>query len=143
MHLRVSRTYLSVAAAALAALILSTAIQPPAVAAEKNHRAGISKTHLKYSAKRDRGSPSRQANRAKVQKDKQSTTRRRSIRRVDPTTGRRNQRREANRAQYHECAEFSLRVFQGCSSQAGNESQKIRTCRSHYQSNVTRCQKLL
>jgi hypothetical protein len=58
---------------------------------------------------------------------------------TDPTTGRIQQHQAQARAQYHECAEFALRVFQGAMSQAGNDSVKIRAARSHYHGNLSRC----
>lgn len=57
----------------------------------------------------------------------------------DPTQGRIQSRQTQNVAQYHKCAKFALRVFQGGLSQAGNNSAKIRAARTHYQSNLGRC----
>ena len=57
----------------------------------------------------------------------------------DPTRGRIQNRQAQNTAQYHECAGFALRVFQGAMSQAGNNSAKIRAARSHYHANLGRC----
>lgn len=48
----------------------------------------------------------------------------------------------ANRSDYERCNRFSIRVFNACLEQAGGNSQKIRSCRSHYQNNVVRCQGL-
>ena len=60
----------------------------------------------------------------------------------DPTQGRIEQRQAQNRAQYFKCAEFSLRVFQACSQQAGGDSTKVRQCRAHYHGNLARCRQL-
>ena len=37
----------------------------------------------------------------------------------------------------------SLRVQQGCYSQANGNPQKQKSCRQHYQGNIVRCQGLL
>ena len=63
---------------------------------------------------------------------------------VDPTTGRINNREKAaKQAKYQQCARFSLRVQQGCYSQADGNPQKQKSCRQHYQGNIVRCQGLL
>jgi hypothetical protein len=62
----------------------------------------------------------------------------------DPTAGRINNRERAKKqAAYQQCARFSTRVQQGCYSQAQGNPQKQKACRTHYQSNVVRCQGLL
>ncbi len=62
----------------------------------------------------------------------------------DPTAGRINNReRAAKRAKYQQCASFSIRVMQGCYSQAQGNPQKQKSCQQHYQGNVVRCQGLL
>ncbi|MFY0611630.1 MAG: hypothetical protein JXQ99_08920 [Hyphomicrobiaceae bacterium] len=63
---------------------------------------------------------------------------------VDPTSGRINNREKAaKQAKYQQCAAFSIRVQQGCYSQAQGDPKKQKSCRQHYQSNVVRCQGLL
>jgi hypothetical protein len=63
---------------------------------------------------------------------------------VDPTTGRINARNNAaNQAKYQKCATFSMRVQQACYSQSNGDPQMQKSCRTHYQSNVVRCQGLL
>jgi hypothetical protein len=58
----------------------------------------------------------------------------------DPTQGRIEKRQTAqDLAQYHECAAFSLRVYQAGLTQAGNDSEKIRRNRRHYHANLDRC----
>lgn len=52
-------------------------------------------------------------------------------------------RRNRDRRDYNRCASFSIRVYNACLSQAGSNSQKIRSCRANYQGNVVRCQQLL
>jgi hypothetical protein len=60
---------------------------------------------------------------------------------VDPTAGRINNREQATKqAAYQQCASFSLRVHQGCYSQAQGNPQKQKACRTHYQGNTVRCQ---
>ena len=46
----------------------------------------------------------------------------------------------AGRSDYERCASFSIAVYNACLQSAGNNSSKIRSCRSHYQGNVQRCQ---
>jgi hypothetical protein len=48
----------------------------------------------------------------------------------------------ANRNEYHRCAKFSIAVYNACLEQAGGNSNKVRSCRSHYQGNLQRCQAL-
>lgn len=57
----------------------------------------------------------------------------------DPTQGRIQARETARNQQYFKCAEFSLHVYNACLGQAGNNSSKIRSCRTHYQDNLGRC----
>jgi hypothetical protein len=61
----------------------------------------------------------------------------------DPTQGRIDRRQASNnRAEYHQCAAFSIRVLRACTDQAGIDTNAVRGCRSHYQNNLTRCQAL-
>ncbi len=46
----------------------------------------------------------------------------------------------AGKSDYERCARFSIAVYNACLETAGNNSTKIRSCRSHYQGNVQRCQ---
>lgn len=63
---------------------------------------------------------------------------------TDPTQGRINQRQQAaKQKKYQQCASFSIRVMQGCYSQANGDPQKQKSCQRHYQGNVVRCQGLL
>jgi hypothetical protein len=60
----------------------------------------------------------------------------------DPTQGRINQRQASNRAEYYQCAKFSIRVFNACNEQAGTNSNAVRSCRRSYEGNIVRCQAL-
>ena len=42
---------------------------------------------------------------------------------------------------YYPCAEFALRVFQGCMSQANGNSTKVRACRNHYSFSLGQCRR--
>lgn len=46
----------------------------------------------------------------------------------------------SKKSDYERCARFSIAVYNACLETAGGNSQKVRSCRSHYQANVVRCQ---
>ncbi len=46
----------------------------------------------------------------------------------------------SKKSDYERCARFSISVYNACLETAGGNSQKVRSCRSHYQANVVRCQ---
>jgi hypothetical protein len=60
----------------------------------------------------------------------------------NPTQGRINQRQASNRAEYYQCAKFSIRVFNACNETAGANANAARSCRRHYEGNIVRCQAL-
>lgn len=62
-----------------------------------------------------------------------------SAQQLDPTSGRIQARKAQKLAQYHECAEFALRVYQGARSQANGDVKKIRAAERHYHGNLSRC----
>ena len=60
----------------------------------------------------------------------------------DPTQGRIDAMAKSPSPAYFQCAKFSMRVLQACTETAKRKKQSTRSCRQHYQSNLTRCQAL-
>ena len=62
-----------------------------------------------------------------------------------PTQARVNAAKAKHKAaklqKYYPCAEFALRVFQGCMSQAAGNSTKVRACRTHYTFSLGQCRR--
>ena len=58
-----------------------------------------------------------------------------------PTQARVNAQKSAKLQKYYPCAEFALRVFKACSTQAGGNSTKVRACRRHYSFSLGQCRR--
>jgi hypothetical protein len=43
---------------------------------------------------------------------------------------------------YERCARFSISVYNACLETAAGDTDKVRSCRQHYEGNVVRCQAL-
>ena len=50
---------------------------------------------------------------------------------------------QVNQYKYKKCGRLAIAVYNQCLSSAGNNSQRIRHCRSRYQSQVQICHSLL
>ena len=56
----------------------------------------------------------------------------------DPTSGRLNARK--NKDEYFNCAKFSTTVLNACIADANRKGQTTKSCLTHYQGNIGRCQ---